>query len=179
MARKFWHQLLRINFTAISNYITRDILGLAKSSFLERYTHVFCVFLLSGILHLTADVVGNIPMGESGAMVFFLSFVLGYMIEDGVQAVWRTRFQGSATSEAGSTNSQKEPEMWKKVLGYIWVLAFLTITSAVYFEPVRKRPERQLALVPWSFVGVIGLEMMGALVVVGGVLLMVVFKVEV
>ncbi|GLA64909.1 hypothetical protein AtubIFM54640_006643 [Aspergillus tubingensis] len=53
---KFWHQLLRIKFTAISNYITRDILGLAKSSFLERYTHVFCVFLLSGILHLTADV---------------------------------------------------------------------------------------------------------------------------
>ena len=140
---------------------------------------MFCVFLLSGILHLTADVVGNIPMGESGAMVFFLSFVLGYMIEDGVQVVWRKRFQGSSTSEAGSTNSQKEPDMWKKILGYIWVLAFLTVTSAVYFEPVRKMPERQLALVPWSFVGVIGLDMMGALVVVGGVLLMVGFKVEV
>ncbi|PWY74916.1 hypothetical protein BO83DRAFT_388228 [Aspergillus eucalypticola CBS 122712] len=165
MDRKFWHQILRIKFTAISNYITRDVFGLAISSFLERYTNVFCVFPLSGILHLASDVVRNKPMRESGAMVFFLSFVLGYMVEDGVQAVWRKRFQDSSTSEASSTNSQKEPEIWKKVLGYIWVLAFLAVTSAVYFEPVRKSPERQLALVPWSFVEVIGLEMTGVLVV--------------
>ncbi|PYH37144.1 proline-specific permease [Aspergillus neoniger CBS 115656] len=43
--RKFWHQLLCIKFTAISNYITRDVFGLAKSSFLERsiYPCVLCV----------------------------------------------------------------------------------------------------------------------------------------
>ncbi|RDK41432.1 hypothetical protein M752DRAFT_327558 [Aspergillus phoenicis ATCC 13157] len=136
---KFWHQILRVTFTAVSNFITRDILGLAKSSLLERYTNVFCVFFLSGVLHLTMDVIVlDCTVRESGSMVFFLSFVLGYMVEDGVQAVWR-KLQGS--QDAGS--SGKEPEVWKKALGYVWVSTFLTVMSAVYFEPVRKRPERQ------------------------------------
>lgn len=94
---------------------------------------------------------------ESGSMVFFLSFVLGYMVEDGVQAVWR-KLQGS--QDAGSS-SGKEPEVWKKALGYVWVSTFLTVMSAVYFEPVRKRPERQVGMIPWSVAEVIGVEVMG------------------
>ncbi|GKZ37640.1 hypothetical protein AbraIFM66950_009289, partial [Aspergillus brasiliensis] len=152
-----------------------------------RYTNVFVVFFLSGALHVIADVVGRVPVRESGSMVFYLSFTLGYMIEDGVQAVWkRLQGPGKAPSSSSSSSSSSsdggggdEPEVWKKILGYIWVVAFLTVTSVGYFEPVRERLERQMALVPWSVAEVVGLDVLGGVVVVGGVVLMMVFKIEV
>ncbi|KAJ6016383.1 hypothetical protein N7540_010974, partial [Penicillium herquei] len=168
---KFWHQTLRINFTAVSSFITRDLLGLPTPSLLERYTNVFFVFFLSGILHSVTDVVLNIPVGESGAMVFFLSFTIGYMIEDSIQAAWKTLQSSGGTS--------KEPELWKKTIGYFWVVTFLTVTSAVYFKPVQNRPERQVSMVPWSVANVIGSDLLSGIVLVGGVLLKCVFKVEV
>ncbi|PWY93565.1 hypothetical protein BO94DRAFT_563945 [Aspergillus sclerotioniger CBS 115572] len=169
---KFWHQTLRTNFTAVSNFLTRDILNLPKPSLLERYTNVFLVFCLSGIMHVVIDVVSNIPVRESGAMRFFLSFPFGYMIEDGVQAGWR-KLQGSK-KKAGT-----EAEWWERAIGFVWVVGFLTVTFVPYSEPMQKGPERLFVLVSWSIVKVIGVKLVGGLIVGVGVLIMVVFGGEV
>ncbi|KAL4896949.1 membrane bound O-acyl transferase family-domain-containing protein [Aspergillus ambiguus] len=168
---KFWHQNLRVNFTAVSNFITRKILGLPKPSVLERYTNVLLVFFLSGVLHITTDVVSNIPIRESGAMTFFLSFTVGYMIEDGVQAAWK--------QVHGSQKAREEPELWKKAIGFVWVVAFLAVTSTGYFRPALKRPESQVAMVPWSVAEIIGLDVVVGMVAFGGIFLKLVFKCEI
>ncbi|KAL4812493.1 membrane bound O-acyl transferase family-domain-containing protein [Aspergillus spinulosporus] len=168
---KFWHQILRVNFTAVSNFVTCKVLSLPKPSILERYTNVFLVFFLSGVLHVTIDVVMNVPIRDSGAMTFFLSFTVGYMIEDGVQAVWN-QFEGSQ-------KAREEPQLWKKAIGYIWVVAFLAITSAGYFKPTQTRPESQMAFVPWSVAEIIGLEVVVGMIALGGVVLKLVFECEI
>ncbi|CBF82180.1 hypothetical protein AN5283.2 [Aspergillus nidulans FGSC A4] len=168
---KFWHQILRVDFTAVSNFVTCKVLSLPKPSILERYTNVFLVFFLSGILHITNDVVMNVPIRDSGAMTFFLSFTIGYMIEDGVQAVWKQLY--------GSQKAPQEPELWKKAIGFIWVVAFLAIASAGYFRPSQTRPESQLAFVPWSVTEIIGLDVVVGMIAFGAVVLRVVFECEI
>ena len=169
--RKFWHQILRINFTAVSNFITREILRLPKPSVLERYTNVFVVFFLFGLLHITTDVILNIPIRESGAMTFFLSFTVGFMIEDGVQAAWKQL--------RGPQKPREEPELWKKVIGFVWVVAFLAVTSGVYFRPGQKRPDSQVAMVPWSVAKIIGLDVVVGMIALGGIVIKLVFKCEI
>jgi hypothetical protein len=168
---KFWHQILRVNFTAVSNFVTCKILNLPKPSILERYTNVLLVFFLSGVLHMTIDVVLNVPIRESGAMTFFLSFTVGYMIEDGVQAVWKQYH--------GSQKAREEPELWKKAIGFIWVVAFLAKTSAGYFRPSQTRPESQMAFVPWSVAEIIGLDIVAGMIAFGGIVLKLVFECEI
>ena len=53
--RSFWHQFMRQPFTAIGNFIARDVLNLTRSSILERYTNLFIVFLVSAIFHVMVD----------------------------------------------------------------------------------------------------------------------------
>ncbi|KAL4733019.1 membrane bound O-acyl transferase family-domain-containing protein [Aspergillus similis] len=168
---KFWHQNLRVDFTAVSNFVTRQVLSLPKPSVLERYTNVFLVFFLSGGLHIIADVVLNIPIRESGAMTFFLSFTIGYMIEDGVQAVWKQLH--------GSQEAREEPELWKKAIGFVWTAAFLAIASAGYFRPSLERPESQMAMVPWSVAEYIGLDVAVGMLAFSGVFLKLVFECEI
>lgn len=114
----------------------------------------------------------GIPITESGAMPFFLSFTLGYMLEDGIQAIWR-RIYGSQEGKG------KEVKWWEKTIGYIWVMAFLTVTSPVYFNPSLRRPESQLVMLPWSVAERVGLGLVQGGVLCGGVLLKIVFGVEI
>lgn len=110
-------------------------------------------------------------MRESGAMTFFVSFTLGYMIEDGVQAAWKKL--------RGDQKASEEPKLWQKAIGFIWVVAFLTVVSAGFLEPMQARPDVQLAMAPWSVVERIGLDKVGGIVVVGGIILKFAFKGEI
>ncbi|KAJ6061859.1 uncharacterized protein N7446_005979 [Penicillium canescens] len=105
---KFWHQLLRQPFTSLSNFIARDVLCLPRSSLVERYTNVFIVCFFSGLLHLLVDILGCVPAQGSGSMFFFLSFVLGFMIEDGVKAMWKSMYP-QAKESAARLRFGKEP----------------------------------------------------------------------
>ncbi|KAJ6068824.1 hypothetical protein N7499_010711 [Penicillium canescens] len=137
---KFWHQLLRQPFTSLSNFIARDVLCLPRSSLVERYTNVFIVFFFSGLLHLLVDILGCVPAQESGSMFFFLSFVLGFMIEDGVKAMWKSMYP-QAKESAGP------PPLWQRALGFVWVMVWIGVVSTAYFVPMQ-RPESRALLVP-------------------------------
>ncbi|KAJ5648558.1 hypothetical protein N7490_004930 [Penicillium lividum] len=170
---KFWHQLVREPFVSVSTYITRDMLGLSRSP-LERYTNILLVFLFSGGLHVILDVIQGIPVQESGAMLLFLTAPLGLVIEDGIKATWRS-WTGTNRVE---NDIKTPPPLWQRVLGFLWTMAWLGVTSTWYFYPQMLRPENQ-ALVPFSLASRLGLPVVVGVVLVGGGLVAYVFEVEV
>ncbi|KAJ5770141.1 uncharacterized protein N7511_002192 [Penicillium nucicola] len=168
---KFWHQLLRQPFTSISNFIARDVLCLPRSSLIERYTNVFIVFFLSGLLHFLIDIVSCIPAQESGAMFYFLSFVLGFMIEDGVKAFWKNMYPQAK-------DSMDPPPLWQRAVGFVWTMSWIGVISTRYLLPMQ-RPEAQAVLVPFNVADWIGLPALVGIVGVGAALLKLVFEVEI
>ena len=162
--------MLRLPLTSTSNFLARDVLRLPRPSFVERYVNVFIVFFLSGLIHVVIDSLRNVSLEELGTMAFFLSFVVGYMIEDGVIALWkRTR---------GSQNDSL-PALWQRALGFCWVITWLGVTSPWYFRSAMLKPEEQMVLVPFSIAGLIRLSVLKSIVIGGGLVLKFVFEGEI
>ncbi|KAJ5604204.1 hypothetical protein N7537_007160 [Penicillium hordei] len=168
---KFWHQLLRLPLTSTSNFLTRDVLGLPRSSFVERYTNVFIVFFFSGLTHAILDRLRNVSPWDFWTMSFFLSFVVGYMIEDGVQGLWKRTL--------GSQNGIGLPVWWQKAVGFCWVITWLGVTSPWYFRSAMLKPEEQMVLIPFSIAGLIRLSVLKSIVIGGGLVLKFVFEGEI
>lgn len=104
------------------------------------------VFLLSGLFHLMTDVWAGISVGESGAVQFFCSFAPAIMLEDGIQALYRR----VALTEGRST----EPQLWARLLGFTWTIAFLTLMTPTWIDmDVREtRGNTQEEVVPFSVI---------------------------
>ncbi|CAI7587750.1 unnamed protein product [Penicillium viridicatum] len=168
---KFWHQFLRLPLTSTSNFLARDVLGLPRPSFVERYTNVFIVFFFSGLTHVILDSLRNVSPWDYWTMSFFLSFVVGYMIEDGVQGLWKRTL--------GSQNDNGFPVWWQKALGFCWVITWLGVTSPWYFRSAMLKPEEQMVLVPFSVAGFISLSVLNSIVIGGGLVLKFVFEGEI
>ncbi|MCJ1404229.1 hypothetical protein MMC11_007454 [Xylographa trunciseda] len=125
--RVFWHQHLRSKLTALSAFVTHRVLGLRKGFFTARYTNVFLAFFISGSVHwLTVYAAGLTLLQACAAFQYFCAQVLGIMIEDGVQAMYRRLAPQSG-------GSQKHPPLWwARALGYLWVAAFLTWSTPAF-----------------------------------------------
>ncbi|MCJ1309787.1 DNA repair protein rad50 [Agyrium rufum] len=104
----FWHQLLRHRFSTIAEFTTFKILQIPRGTLVARYTNLTFVYALSGILHLGTDVAQGLQWRDSGAMQFFLTQVLGIMIEDAVQALYR-RVSGTKRNEG------ERPPLWARL----------------------------------------------------------------
>jgi hypothetical protein len=98
---------------------------LPRPSMPERYTNNLVVFVLSGAIHLAGDYKAGVSLAESRAMVFFPSFVPLFMIEDGVQHLWR-RVRGPATR---TDSSSCRIPLWQRTLGFLWVITCLSVMS--------------------------------------------------
>ncbi|KAJ6002502.1 hypothetical protein N7451_005049 [Penicillium sp. IBT 35674x] len=154
-----FHQGLRQPLTSVSNLIIRDIMRLPRPSILERCTTIFLVILGSGALHLATDIVMGLPFQCSGAILFFTSFVPGYMIEDGVQALYK-RIKGT-DAKSGSKS--------KRFIGYRWVALWLGISSTAYLFPGLQRiPPHELSTVPFSISDRIGIMLVAKSAFIGG-----------
>ncbi|KAH7308974.1 membrane bound O-acyl transferase family-domain-containing protein [Stachybotrys elegans] len=126
---KYWHQLLRWPFTSNTNFLLRQVLHFPRPTALERYTNNFLVFLLSGLLHAKAARLFGLSMVESGAIQFFTSFALGYIIEDIVQAIYQKITRKS---------DKDKTAVWEKLAGFTWVLFWLSITYPWYLYPSQR-----------------------------------------
>ncbi|KAJ5356954.1 hypothetical protein N7517_011563 [Penicillium concentricum] len=167
---KFWHQMLRLPLTSTSNFLARDVLGLPRSSFVERYANVFIVFFFSGLVHVVIDSLRNVSIKDLGTMSFFLSFVVGYIIEDGVIALWKRTWESQNNSS---------PARWQRALGFCWVITWLGVTSPWFFKSAIVKPEEQMILVPFSVAGLVGLPVLQSIVIGGGLVLKFVFETEI
>ncbi|KAJ0412950.1 membrane bound O-acyl transferase family-domain-containing protein [Aspergillus carlsbadensis] len=173
---KFWHQLLRRPLTAFSNHLTQEIMHLSCPSMPERYTNNLVVFILSGAIHLASDYEAGVPVAESRAMVFFPSFVPLFMIEDGVQHLWRRVCSPAPRTDSSSS----EIALWQRVLGYLWVIMclsvispqFLAVERRVFFEPLKAT--RFFDATRW-----VGAHTLVSAAILGGLFLHLVFDSEV
>ncbi|KAJ5372302.1 hypothetical protein N7517_004308, partial [Penicillium concentricum] len=175
---KFWHQFMRQPFTSIGNFVARDVLNLTRSSILERYTNLFIVFLISAIFHVIVDILQSVPMEKSGSMPFYLTFVLGIMLEDGVQNIWkRVQIPDNWQDQVKQPSGIVPP--WKRAAGLVWVILWLGVTSTWYFTPMIQSTNDDLRVIPFSFAKYIGLKSLIGLIVGSGVGIAVIFEVEV
>lgn len=170
---------MRRPFTSISNYLARDILNLPRSSTLERYTNIFIVFLISAIFHVVVDILQSIPIERSGSMPFYLAFVLGIMLEDGVQEIWkRTRLSGTSREATVQLSTDITPS-WGRAIGLIWVIMWFGVTSTWYFTPMIQSTTEDLRMVPFSVANHLGLELLVGVILMYGAAIAFIFEVEI
>ncbi|TVY43262.1 Acetyltransferase, partial [Lachnellula subtilissima] len=119
--RKFWHQLTRKMNTGPANFIADAVLKLPKGSLISRYSKIFLVFFISGVMHSIYELGGPMSVDPYGPWIFFCTQVIGILLEDGVQAMYR--------SLTGTVRSDTLPPLWIRIVGYVWVGAFLLFWS--------------------------------------------------
>ncbi|KAI8724133.1 MBOAT-2 domain-containing protein [Fusarium sp. LHS14.1] len=161
----FWHQDCLWPMKSLSNYICRDLLGLPRPSFIERYLNILIVFIASGAMHLTIDLFSYKPPSKAPTLAFFGSMALAIMLEDGVQDLCR-RITGVDTRK----KDVKVP-LWHRLVGYVWVTTWMTLTAPWYLAHAAQLPAETKWLVPFSLVSQIGLPAAGALLGVSGLIL--------
>ncbi|KAJ5636115.1 uncharacterized protein N7484_009428 [Penicillium longicatenatum] len=170
----FWHQFMRQPFSALGKFIARDLLGLARSSVLERYTNLFVVFLVSSLYHVIVDLLQSVPPQYSGSITFYMIFVAGIMLEDFVQHLW-----GRFGAHKRSSSSEKiEPAMWQRIIGLMWVMTWLAVTSTWYFTPMIQLTGPDVTMVPFSFSAKSSLPTSGTLLLSAGIVISWIFEVD-
>lgn len=168
---------MRQPFTSISNFIARDVLNLTQYSILERYTNIFIVFLISAIFHVIVDILQSVPMESSGSMPFYLAFVFGIMLEDGVQHIWK-RVQIPDNEHEKTKQSSGIVPLWKRATGLVWVMLWLGVTSTWYFTPMIQSTNDDLGVIPFSIAKYIGFQPLIGIVVGSGIGIAIMFEVE-
>ncbi|KAI4260129.1 MAG: hypothetical protein L6R42_004203 [Xanthoria sp. 1 TBL-2021] len=143
--RQFWgcfyHQLVRRGCGSIAHAITYRSLRLNHGGFLGRYIFILLTFAVSGAFHTCSDVSQGVPLRESGAMSFFCIQTLGIMIEDGVQAL--------CLSRVDKTWRRQRVHLLRRLIGYLWVAAWLVWTTPSWTYPMIRR-DRGGRLLPFS-----------------------------
>ncbi|KAF8861724.1 hypothetical protein BDZ45DRAFT_687269 [Acephala macrosclerotiorum] len=154
---KFWHQGTRKIFSNPSIYLI-DNFPLPLPSLVSRYAKIFLTFYLSGLVHVTGDWV-FMPWSESWTLQFFIAQAFGVMVEDFVQWIWKSLFEeGRGDWKAGGLkkDGNERTKMWKKVVGFVWVLAFMLFWSTpAWFFPNAQRNTGAVEgkLLPFSVIG--------------------------
>ena len=73
------------------------------------------------MLHYICDYAKGLSWQQAGALRFFCTQAFGIMIEDAVQAIYR--------SVTGEKKDGQRVQAWKRVVGWIWVVVFLLFWS--------------------------------------------------
>lgn len=105
LRRKYYHQGLRRALTGPADYIVD--MFLPRGTVFSRYTRLTLAFLLSAMAHHAAE------RPETGQLVFFSSQALAIMLEDAVQALYKS-------------SGLRLPRAIEYALGYLWVLSWMT-----------------------------------------------------
>ncbi len=108
----------------------------------DRYLQIFAAFAISGLLHQITEVAQGLSWAESGAMEFFVLQAVGIVIEDGFQWMIGIPFarKKSETEKRTTLVSRVVDSVWtRRLVGYTWVLIFLSWASPIWFYPSLRR----------------------------------------
>lgn len=129
-------------------------------------------FTLSGILHVCTGI-ENGDMKWTSSLMFFQSYVVGIIIEDSVQALWRL-----LTGEK-FVSKDEDVARWKKVCGYVWVIIFYSTVSIWFSYPASRQEPEKAFRSPIEFTRAYGEKAVGTMIAVLGTVLLLVFRAEI
>ncbi|TVY85301.1 Acetyltransferase pyr8 [Lachnellula suecica] len=132
---KVWHQNLRSLLTGPASKITYGILKLPRESLLARFVGVVITFALSGVMHSCAGIAAGMSPKQLNVLHFFLTQALGVIIEDLVRLV-----SLKAKGEEGIEKKDVPPTIANRIIGYLWVAAFMTWSGPVWLYPQASKP---------------------------------------
>ena len=123
-----WHQYNRQKLLTLADFVAIEILHLARGTRSAQYTCFILIFVLSGVLHTVVDFAGGVPWHHSGALQFFCTQLLGIIIEEVMQSIYRRGFR--------SNREEQVLGLWTRIVGYVWVCAFLVWSGPVWLYPM-------------------------------------------
>ncbi|KAL3458439.1 membrane bound O-acyl transferase family-domain-containing protein [Aspergillus heterothallicus] len=129
---KSWHQILRIPLTSNATFLASSILGLHPKSRGAHWLRVTFAFTVSGVIHSLCDIGFGVPLHETGGFHFYTLQIFGFVVESVVGAVYRAVVKQSRALGGGVGVGRAV----EKVVGYVWVLAFLAWSTPVWINPI-------------------------------------------
>lgn len=140
---------------------------------------VVFVFTLSGLLHQIGSYSLGISLGVSDAFSFFGITALGVFIEEAF--LKSSRKPASGAPQQGKEHKDKQQNisvaLLKRLVGYLWVLAWLGTSGSFLIYPVVSVAIVNRSVgVPYSAVEGFGLQETVAAIGVSGFMLKVFFK---
>ncbi len=124
---------MRKKLSKPARYITFNVFNIPRatsanshlSKLLTRYTELFFVFFISGIVHHAIKVAQGMTWTESGATQFFVMMAVGIVLEDGVQWVYYDHLMGVPA----------RGKWWAKAVGYVWVVMVFAYATPFWAYP--------------------------------------------
>ncbi|KAH9484824.1 Acetyltransferase cdmC [Psilocybe cubensis] len=162
---KMWHQMFRRAGLAHANYFLKK-LGIPRKSTAANFFTLYVVFALTGILHHGGDAMFLQSISKAGSFQFFMLQAVGITIEDFVLKLVgsiTTTKEAKANLETTKhiadadvrANDEKLPPWSVRLLGFTWVLVWLSITLPWWTDPIcnngymREIPEFSIILGLW------------------------------
>jgi hypothetical protein len=139
-------------FTSPAKFIVFRVLRLRRQSLLARYIYAAIVFFLSGCMHVCGEVTAGIPLWESGVIQIFTTQALGLLIEDLVKGFYGLLVpDGGGGGRRGGDRARDGVAVWKRVVGFVWVSAWMAWSMPVWTYPATRRSQGE-GVLPFSFV---------------------------
>ncbi|CAI7605719.1 unnamed protein product [Penicillium manginii] len=148
---KFWHQLIQWPFGTLSIFVIKDVLCIRDPPNLQRRLLYLFIFALSGGMHLFSTTLTGIPLGNLGSIPFFSLAIIAIILE--------TLVVNLIDRRVTPLKSRKHNQPWRvRIIGYIWVLSALGISSRFYTSDAIRQFVSLNASLPHSFVEAYGVN---------------------
>ncbi|TVY80984.1 Acetyltransferase ataH [Lachnellula suecica] len=138
----FWHQSNSHKLKSLSRVLLQEVLRLPPRSQVTRHLRLVVIFSCSGLMHVLVDIASGIPLHEFGAMSFFMVQIVGIMVEDAAINIYQRL----------ATSNERHASLKWRILGYIWVLVFLTWSVPSYLFPILIRSGQEESIIPFSII---------------------------
>lgn len=160
-----WHQAGRRVIASFGLWLCSNIFRVPAGSHASAYIQLCTGFTLGGVTHALAGWTADKRMGwqdETGAYAFFSMQLLGILLEDAVfetalrfgklEHDWRRGRKHDGKETYGVFEGQGRLRSWPHILGYVWVVGWLSLTLPAYVNRLIKVGAVELAFVPFSII---------------------------
>lgn len=103
-----------------------SVLRIAHHTTVAYVIRLVLVFALSGAVHVGLDLGFALSIAETGAMKFFILQAVGMLLEQAMWSALQFVGCGGGFGKAG------------RLIGYLWVCAFLALTAPMWVVPIIK-----------------------------------------
>lgn len=98
-----------------------------------RFCNVIITFALSGVMHSCAGIAAGMLPKQLNMVQFLITQALGVVVGDLIWLVF-SKIKGEKNRE-----KTEPPSLMRKIIGYIWVAAFMTGSGSVWLHPQASR----------------------------------------